>query len=343
MQKISLLIIILVVSVSGCVSQNVTEYPVTLPNQQNEPTNTAYSINNDEFIAPIESVAEPTQQTEQTSWQLGALVIEGNYADAEIVDIGNNVYRMYYAIEPEVQGNKLEVFSSTSSDGIKWQKEQGTRKEFATFPDIIKLSDGRYRMYFQNTGVIKSAISQDGLTWKDEQGIRIDASENGFDIENVGAQTTMFLDDGTYIMVYRGTINQKYSQEVPNSITTLFFYAISKDGIIFEKQGIALDSRNSMFKGWLDGPEWVEWDESNSATTPEIRLYFWSYKGVYHLTYKDGNFSEDAVFDYTTSNNPLNQFPQNPPGDPTLAKINGKWFMYYGGHTQGIYYATYEP
>ena len=31
---------------------------------------TAYSINNDEFIAPIESVAEPTQQTEQTSWQI---------------------------------------------------------------------------------------------------------------------------------------------------------------------------------------------------------------------------------------------------------------------------------
>jgi hypothetical protein len=35
-------------------------------------------------------------------------------------------------------------------------------------------------------------------------------------------------------------------------------------------------------------------------------------------------------------------FPENPPGDPTLIEINDKWFMYYGQHTKGIYYATLE-
>lgn len=52
----------------------------------------------------------------------------------------------------------------------------------ATFPDVIKLADGRFRMYFQNAGVIKSAISTDGLTWQDEAGTRIDKTENGFNL-----------------------------------------------------------------------------------------------------------------------------------------------------------------
>lgn len=310
--KLILVLLILAIFVSGCVQQQTNSVP-----SQN-----------------LSIQSEKSQQAQQPHWKLGGIAIEGTYADAEIVDIGNGNYRLYYSVEPEVSGNKLELFSSTSTDGITWQKEQGIRKEFATFPDVVKLPDGKFRMYFQNAGVIKSAISQDGLTWTDETGVRIEKSEANFDIENVGAQTTMQLDDGTYIMVYRASINKKYSPDVPNSITTIFFYATSKDGVSFEKKGIALDSRNSEFKGWIDGSEWVKWD------TDETRLHFWSYKGIYHITYKNGIFSKDAIFDYTTNDNPLNQFPENPPGDPTLAKINGKWFMYYGQHTKGIYYAT---
>ena len=32
-------------------------------------------------------------------------------------------------------------------------------------------------------------------------------------------------------------------------------------------------------------------------------------------------------------------FPEDPPSDPTVAQINGKWLMYYGINTQGIFYA----
>lgn len=271
----------------------------------------------------------------QPSWKSQGVAIAGTYADAEIADAGNGIYRLYYSIEPEVPGNQLEVFSSISRDGVNWSREEGVRKRFATFPDIVRLPDGRFRMYFQNAGVIKSASSKDGLVWADEDGVRMDGAEAGFNIDTVGAQTTLRLEDGTYIMVYRGAINKKYSQEVPNSITTILFYATSKDGVNFEKKGIALDSRNPEFKGWLDGPEWVQWDDG------EPRLYFWSYRGIYHLTYTGGTFSGDAVFDYTTSGNPLNMFPPNPPGDPTLARINGRWFMYYGQHPD-IQYAILE-
>lgn len=311
-----------IIFVGGCIQDKEKVLPETkAPDQSNQ--------------TPQQS--QPQPQPEALFWQYGGAAIGGNYADAEVIDIGAGKYRMYYSIEPEVPGNKLEIFSATSSDGITWNKEEGVRRQFATFPDVIRLPDGRFRMYFQNNGVIKSAISQNGLVWTDEDGIRITAgTEAGLNLDNAGASTTMMLDNGTYIMVYRGTINQKYSPEVPGQTTTFFFYAVSADGINFQKKGMALDSRNTEFQGWLDGPEWIKWSDG------EIRLYFWSYKGIYRITYKDGSFSKEPIFDFTTASDPRIVFPENPPADPTLMMINGTWFMYYGQHTKGIYYATYK-
>jgi len=58
------------------------------------------------------------------------------------------------------------------------------------------------------------------------------------------------------------------------------------------------------------------------------------------VTYNQRTFSK-AVFDFTNNKDSMAKFPPNPPGDPTLAKIKDKWFMYYGQHGKGIYYATY--
>ena len=207
-------------------------------------------------------------------------------------------------------------------------------------------------MYFQNGGLIKSALSSDGLNWSDEQGTRIDAAESGFSLENVGAQSTLLLDNGAYAMVYRGTINEPYktTEKIPNKDTHINFWATSKDGLVFEKKGLAIDSRNETLLGAADGAEWVKWDSK------ELRVYFWSYAGVFHVVYnaslqersdviasdyKNGAFSE-PVFDFTNNQNKMAKFAPNPPSDPTLAKINGKWFMYYGQHTKGIYYATIQ-
>ena len=266
---------------------------------------------------------QQTQQNEQTpekpAWKLGAIAVAGQYADADIIDLGDGKFRMYYSAEPEVQNFEGQLYSAVSSDGISWSQENGIRKNWATFPSVIKLPDGKYRLYFQNQGVIKSAVSADGLSWSDESGVRVDAGNNaGLKLENVAAPTVIKVDN-EYLMVYRGTINERYPAKVPNNNIQLFLWATSGDGLVFEKKGMALDSRNSEFSGLLDGSELVEWDDGS------VRLYFWSYKGVYHITYKYGKFSQDAEFDYTTNNNLLNQFPENPPGDPTLLKINGKW------------------
>lgn len=328
---LSAAVLLAVIIITGCVEnsetankQDVTPAPATSTMQDTQGTSILPQPESEQ-VKPVVPV-----------WKYGGVAIEGTYADAEIVDLGNGRYRMYYSVEPEVPGNKLEVFSAISSDGMDWKKEDGVRREFSVFPDVVKVPDGRYRMYFQNQGVIKSAISSDGLSFTEEAGVRIDGTNNaGLNLENVAAPTTMKIGD-EYVMVYRGTIDQRYSAEVPNNKIQLFLWATSKDGMSFEKKGIAMDSRNPVFQGLLDGPELVQWDNGS------IRLYFWSYKGIFHTGFKDGSFSQETGFDYTTASNSGMQFQPDPPCDPTLAKINNKWFLYYGIHTKGINYATLE-
>ena len=282
--------------------------------------------------ASTQDTADNSPTNEKKSWQEGEVAIAGAFADAEVVDLGDGRYRMYYSIEPEVEGNQLEMYSALSTDGVSWTIEAGDRKTKATFPDIITLADGSLRMYFQNERVIKSATSVDGLVFTDEAGVRIDKQELGYAIDSVGSQSTMKLSDGSYLMVYAGTQeNIKYAPNVPNNKIANFFYATSKDGIVWEKKGLALNSANSILEGWVDGAELVDFDGST-------RLYFWGYKGIYYISYTEGEFSTEPVFDFTNETDTSRAYPANGPGDPSLVKVKDQWFMYYGQHTKGIYY-----
>ena len=292
-----------------------------------------YDKNQDKETTTSNSSASPAAATSADKWQATGLVVVGNYADADVVDLGSGRYRLYYSLEPEVTGFNGQVYSALSSDGENWTPEEGTRIEQATFPSVLKLPDGKFRMYYQNSNAIKSAVSSDGLTWNNESGTRIDtANSSGLTLTNVGAPTVAKIGD-KYVMVYFGAINEKYSAAgmVPNNETHPLLWATSTDGLTFDKQGLALDSRNSVFKGWMDGPELVAWDGN------ENRLYFWGYKGIYYSVFADDKFSEPQLT-YSTATG-SQEFPENPPGDPTLLKINGVWNMYYGGHQKGIYRA----
>ena len=278
------------------------------------------------------SVSEPSKSSK--TWQSGSVAVAGNYADADAVDLGDGRYRIYYSLEPEVSGFNGQVYTSISSDGSNWTKEEGTRIEQATFPSVLKLPDGTFRMYYQNAEAIKSAVSPDGLVWNKESGTRIDTSNPaGLTLTNVGAPTVAKIGD-KYVMVYFGAINEKYSAAglVPNNETHPLLWATSSDGLTYEQKGIALDSRNNVFKGWIDGPELVAWD------TSENRLYFWGYKGIYYSVFANDKFSQPQLTFSTATGNQV--FPEDPPGDPTLLKAGDTWYMYYGQHEKGIYYAT---
>ncbi len=287
-----------------------------------------------------DTVAEPTNivPTESAKktvvWTAGGTAIPGQFADADTVKLAENSYRMYYAVEPEVAGNKLQVYSATSNDGKTWTSEPGERKISATFPDVVKLVDGTFRMYFQNSSVIKSAVSPDGLTWTDEAGVRIDTTNNlNLTFENVAAPSVLRQDDGTFVMVYRGTINEPYTAEkVPNSNTQILLWAISTDGLEWTKRGIAVDSRKTHY-GLADGPELFVWRDNS------VKLSFWSYQGVYWSDFNTVGFTEPEKVFSLKEVTELGKFPTPTAGDPTYAEFGGVWYMYYGEHPN-INYAT---
>lgn len=271
-------------------------------------------------------------------WKYQGVSIEGNYADAEVVQIDDRTWRMYYSVQPEIEGNKLELYSATSTDGVNWTTEDGVRKEFSTFADVIRLDDGTWRMYFQNMQEIKSAISTDGLTWTDEEGSRLTRNESSeLEGDNIASPSTMRLDDGTYVMVYRGEIEEKYREDVPHRATETLLWARSSDGLTFEKQGVAVSSDSDLYLGKLDGNEWVEWTDGT------WRLYYWSYGGVYYVTFDGTAFSDPEVAEvvFTTLGEYAHEEMPVTPGDPSIANINGDWYMYFG-QKDGIHYAKYE-
>lgn len=280
------------------------------------------------------STSTTTNKEKSEVWTYGDIAVEGTFADADIVRTSDTTWRLYYATQPEVAGNNFEVYSATSSDGKAWTQEAGTRKTMATFPEVIKLKDGRYRMYFQSAGVIKSAISDDGLSFTDEAGTRIDKtnSEN-LTFDNVAAPTIMQNADDLFVMVYRGTINERYAENTPNPTTQLLMWATSDDGLTFTKQGIAVDSRDSTLNGQLDGPDIVLWDDG------DYRVFATTYTGVYEFTFDGTAFTNPIIAFAGEAKKTDMGFNGAPPGDPSVAKIGDTWFMYHG-KTTGIAYAT---
>lgn len=263
-------------------------------------------------------------------WQDGKEAIKGNYEAAEVVDLGNGRYRMYYNLSDKPESG---IFSAVSTDAVHWGTEKGTRKESSDWPSVNKLGDHSWRMYYHQGNSIKSALSPDGLTWKDESGIRIDTSLDNSDVplSDVNEPAVRKLDDKTYIMVYTGTTN---AQSDPKGKTSLFFWATSDNGIDFVKKGIAMDSRNDTFNGQIDGPELVKWTDGS------MHLFFWSKKGIYDSTFKDNTTFIDPRLAFTKTSKDKDSGSSVTPADPTLLRVGNKWFMYYQQYGKGIYYAT---
>lgn len=315
-KKIVILLVVLVIILVGFVAftflrgNKIVDNPV--PSTTNTTSTNQTSTTTDTDSTPIFTA-------------VGAAV-EGNFADADVVKLPNGKYRMYYAIQPEVQGHKFEVYSSISSDGITWTKESGTRKTFATFPDVVITKEGKYRFYYQSAGLIKSAISTDGLTFTDEAGTRIDKTNSiGLTFDNVAAPSVYLNTDNTYTMVYRGTSNIAYQGEtVPNKDTQVLMWATSTDGLTWVKKGLAVDTRNSTLYNLGDGPELFKYSDG------KIKLSFWSYSGVYWSDFDGSSFSTPKKIFALAEATAMNKFPTPTPGDPTYANVGEDWYMYYG-------------
>jgi len=168
------------------------------------------------------------------------LRIENGFCPA-IIMLDNGSYRIIYDVqEGEIPNAHLWFVSAISTDGLTWEKESGIRLESEGAPDygaisvpeIIKLPDGRYRMYYvgdmfnkgpeENQNTIRCAISSDnGLTWERETISGIPSQCMDPDV--------IVHPDGTYRMFYSVA---PHGQEEEGGV----YSAISPDGLTWTKE-----------------------------------------------------------------------------------------------------------
>lgn len=112
-------------------------------------------------------------------------------ADVSAVKLEDGNWRIYAFAQDK------GIVSATSKDGLTFKAESGVRMgEGAGMPRVIKLSNGKYRMYFIDQGGVGSSISSDGLNFTKEDGLRIE-SPSGVDAIT-GISTPVKLSDGKY-------------------------------------------------------------------------------------------------------------------------------------------------
>lgn len=123
-----------------------------------------------------------------------------------VFETNDGKYRMIF------EGSKMfpnqhdrKLYSAVSSDGLTWTVEEGVRFQdvgdgkpgelFTSVPDIIRLDDGRLRMYYTRGATSATALSSDeGLTWIKETNLKLRKVAVDPDIVR--------LDDGSYKLFY---------------------------------------------------------------------------------------------------------------------------------------------
>jgi hypothetical protein len=100
--------------------------------------------------------------------------------------------------------NDRKLYSAISTDSLAWTVEgvrfqdEGDGKPgelFTSVPDIIRLDDGRLRMYYTRGATSAIAISDDdGMTW---------TKEKNLDLKRIAVDPdVVVLDDGTYKLFF---------------------------------------------------------------------------------------------------------------------------------------------
>lgn len=154
----------------------------------------AYWVDFSNFTAPRTEKIGIARSTDGSTWEklgtvkfkdLGSIVP----VDPDVIELPDGRLRMYF-YDITQDRDDHPIYSAVSSDGLNYELEPGVRfKSPQIFdPDVIKLKDGRYRMYLNNKGRIISATSPDGLTFTLDPGVRV---------ERGGVPGSIVLADGT--------------------------------------------------------------------------------------------------------------------------------------------------
>jgi len=237
-----------------------------------------------------------------------------------------------------------EVKSAISTDGRNFEIEPGVRIQGA-MPAIIKLPDGRWRMYYQTFeaggGVFKSAVSPDGLNWSTEAGVRL-AAGGEFDPDNIVHPTVIALPTGGYRMYYDGEIRR-----TEQDFTWRILSATSSDGLIWTKDpGVRIDIYQEPLRAYRVWSAHAEYSE----LTGTYQLYFTVetpaenlIDGIYLATSSDGLLFTIEEKPQLTPEKESGQFGEGGQigsyQDPFVLNLPGGKRMFYWVNGEGIHFA----
>jgi hypothetical protein len=110
----------------------------------------------------------------------------------------------------------------------KWSKEEKIRIDPGISPDVIRLADGTWKMYYTVNEGIVSAFSQNGLEWNKDEGVRVQPEFHSKEQAKIGSPTIIKLAKGGFRMLYEGSDAKQ--------TTFAIFSAVSADGIEWKKE-----------------------------------------------------------------------------------------------------------
>lgn len=257
----------------------------------------------------------------------GKLINEPRLFDVNVIRLNDGRYRLYG--EASDIGNHT-VVSYISNDGLSFTKENGYRLTGAFMPFVVKLPDGRFRLYYTDQQVligqfggraIMSAISDDGINFAAEDDDRLAYTGEGYESSGVRGEKIVQLSNGSYRMYYHGI-------DASNHWRVLS--AVSEDGLNWTREnGVRVDP-SSLCEGI------TRIGNVAPLITPsgEYRLYVTALKcvgssvtnGILELTSTDGlSFTGGTpiVSGYFAENREVN------PEDPSVIMTDNGLRMYF--------------
>lgn len=137
----------------------------------------------------------------------------------------------------------------------EWTKEAGIRVADGSVPYVYRLEDGSLRLLFCGRGGILSARSTDGLNFTPEPGVRLAPAGGPGDPESIVCDASVVrLADGRHRLYYKGA----NGPGGPGQSIHRVFSALSGDGLNYTREGLRLESANTIDGGWASVPEVIQ-------------------------------------------------------------------------------------
>lgn len=195
------------------------------------------------------AMAKTKFSPEDGKWKREGIVFSNaGYNNPDVIALGGSRFRAYLMASGD-------VISCISTDGGKTFTDEGVRLQAAEHPAVVKLSDGRIRMYYASRtgeqGAIYSAISSDGLNFTPEEGIRLTPGPAPSpDTNAIIHMSVLALPSGGYRMYYDADASQSAMDIEWKGVVS----AKSSDGLNWTKESGFRASSSGSFDGTVWSP-----------------------------------------------------------------------------------------